>query len=694
MPRDIPLERLRNLGIMAHVDAGKTTLAERLLVFSGRIRRAGEVHDGNTVLDHLPEERRRGITITAAATTVSWTPTTGAQEGVAHRLQLIDTPGHIDFTVEVERSLRVLDGAVFVLDAACGVECQSETVFRQADKHGVPSLVFVNKIDKPGADVDLCVRELRERLGARPALVQLSARGGTVVLDVLRRVALVFEEADRGRTCVPEPLAGEELARVEAARASLVELLAEFDDEVMEGFCAGTEVSTTALERALRKGTLSSAILVVLVGSALKNRGIQPLLDAVVAYLPSPADLPPVMGTNREGAVAVRPHDDEPLVALAFKTVSDRSAGVVSFLRIYAGTLVAGQQVLVSSKGVRERVGRMFLLHAAEREEISEARTGAIVAVTGLRALRTGDTLCAPQHPVVLEAIDAPDPVVEVAIEPRTASDREHLSPAIGRLLVEDPSIRVSTHPETGQMILAGMGQLHLQVVVDRLRSAHDVEVVTGTPRVAYRETVATTARAEWRHVQQNGGAGQFAVVTLVVGPSARGTGVTFVDETVGGVVPREFVPAVEKGVRGAAQRGVFAGHPVTDVVVRLVDGDFHVKDSDAAAFEVAGSRAFQAAVRGAGCVLLEPVAALEVTVPATMVGPVTGDLASRRGLVRGVTPRGSVVVVDGRAPLAATFDYVSRLRGMTGGRGGAMVRVDGYEPVPTALARTLLEAS
>ncbi len=689
MPRDIPLERLRNLGIMAHVDAGKTTLAERLLVFSGRIRRAGEVHDGNTVLDHLPEERRRGITITAAATTVSWTPTTGAQEGVAHRLQLIDTPGHIDFTVEVERSLRVLDGAVFVLDAACGVECQSETVFRQAEKHRVPSLVFVNKIDKPGADVDLCVRELRERLGARPALVQLSARDGTVVLDVLRRVAMVFEE----RTCRLESLAGEELSRVETARASLVELLAELDDEVMEGFCAGTEVSTTALERALRKGTLSSAILVVLVGSALKNRGIQPLLDAVVAYLPSPADLPPVLGTSQDGAVEVRPHDEEPLVALAFKTVSDRSAGVVSFLRIYAGTLVAGQQVLVSSKGVRERVGRMFLLHAAEREEIAEARTGAIVAVTGLRALRTGDTLCAPRHPVVLEAIDAPEPVVELAIEPRTASDREHLSPAIGRLLVEDPSIRVSTHEETGQMILAGMGQLHLQIVVDRLRSAHDVEVVTGTPRVAYRETVATTARAEWRHVQQNGGAGQFAVVTLVVGPSARGTGVAFVDETVGGVVPRELVPAVEKGVRNAAQRGVFAGHPVTDVVVRLVDGDFHVKDSDAAAFEVAGSRAFQAAVRGAGCVLLEPVAALEVTVPATMVGAVTGDLASRRGLVRGLTPRGSAVVVDGRAPLAATFDYVSRLRGMTGGRGGATVRVDGYEPVPTALARTLLEA-
>lgn len=690
MPRDIPIARLRNIGIMAHIDAGKTTCAERVLFLTGRVRAPGEVHEGTAKLDHLPEEQRRGITITAAATTVSWTPRNGLFEGVMHRIQIVDTPGHIDFTIEVERSLRVLDGAVFVLDAASGVECQSETVWRQADRHGVPRLAFINKIDKPGADVDMCVRELREKLGATPVLVHLPSAGGRVLLDVLREVALVFDDE---RTYHVEAVPEAERERVASARAKVVEACAEVDEAVLAQFCGGASPSAIELERVLRKGTLEGRLLVVLCGSALKNRGVQQLLDAIVAYLPSPLDRPPVTGTDDSDVeVARHARDDEPFAALAFKTTSDKSAGFVTFLRVYAGTLSAGQAVLVNPRARRERVARMFLLHADEHEEIGDVGAGAIVAVTGLRGARTGDTLCDPRHPITLEQIRAPEPVVEVAIEPKTAQDRDRLGDAIGKVLAEDPSIRVSTHAETGQLILGGMGELHLEVAVGRLKDEHKVEVTMGKPQVAYRETIGRTARVDYRHVRQSGGPGQYACVTLEVGPSERGTGVTFVDKTTGGVIPKELVPGVEKGVRGAASRGSFAGYPLVDLEVRLVDGAFHAKDSSVAAFEIAGSLAFQSAVREAGPVLLEPLSHVEVTVPEELVGVVVGDLASRRGMVRSVVPRKNVVVVTATAPLSAMFDWVSRLRGMTGGRGSAVMKIDGYAEVPDALARVILE--
>jgi elongation factor G len=663
MPREIPVTRIRNIGIMAHIDAGKTTCAERILYFTGRVRSPGEVHEGTTVLDHLPQERDKGITITSAATTVAWTPRASANEGIEHRLQLLDTPGHIDFTIEVERCLRVLDGAIFVLDAASGVECQSETVWRQADRHRVPRIAFLNKIDKVGADIEMCLADLRDRLGANPVLVTTPGSNGTIV-DVLRQTSISF--SDDGRILETRPTV------VDQAR--LIEACAELDDEVMAAFCAGGAPSPIALERALRKGTLEGLILPVLCGSALKNRGIQQLLDAVVAYLPSPDD-----------------RDDEPFCGLAFKSVSDKNAGLITLVRVYAGTITTGTEIRIMPRDAKERVSRIFRLHANDREDIGFASAGDIVAVSGLRSARTGDTLCAPQARVVLERIEAPEPVVSAAIEPKTAADRDRIDEALARMAAEDPSLKVSTHPETGQTLLAGMGQLHLEIVVDRLNTDHRVNVVMGKPEVAYRETISKAAKADYRFVKQSGGPGQYAVVTLEVAPGARGSGIAFSDRTAGGVIPKEFVPAVEKGVRGAANRGVFAGYPLVDVAIALVDAQFHAKDSSATAFEIAGSLAFQAAAKSAGAVLLEPMTTVEASVPADYTGDVVGDLASRRGLVKNVSPKGNAVVLQGRAPLSAMFDWISRLRGITSGRGSAVVKADGYEPVPEAIAARLL---
>lgn len=688
------ISRLRNIGIMAHIDAGKTTCAERILVFTGRLHASGEVHDGNTALDHLEQERTKGITITAAATTVTWTPAVGAFEGREHQIQLIDTPGHIDFTIEVERSLRVLDGAVFVLDAASGVECQSETVWRQADRHRVPRIAFINKVDKVGADVELCLRDLRERLGASPVLLTLPGSDG-MLLDALRKHAIVFEGEDGRayRTCEAVPA---DRAALEAAHARLVEACAEVDEEVLAAYCASKAATPAALERALRKGTLSGKLLVVLSGSALKNRGIQQLLDAVVAYLPSPADLPPKEGTrpDDDGVVLRAPRDDEPLSALAFKTVSDKNAGLLTFVRVYSGVLSAGSAVAVFPRHGRERVSRMFVIHADQRAEIARAGAGAIVAVTGLGEVRTGDTLCDPKHAICLERIEAPAPVVEIAIEPSSSLDRERLGGALGKMLAEDPSLRVTTHPETGQTILSGMGQLHLEIVVDRLLTEHRVGVRMGEPEVAYKETIRHPARAEHRHIKQSGGgSGQYAIVTLTVAPGPRGSGITFTDETTGGVVPKEFVPAIEKGVLGAASRGVFAGYPVVDVDVRLVDGGFHKTDSTAAAFEIAGSLAFQAAARAGGFELLEPMTTVDVTVPDSLAGTVSGALASRRGIVKSITARGAGVLVVARAPLASMFDWTNHLRSISSGRGSSVTRIDGYDVAPDAVARKVASA-
>jgi elongation factor G len=690
MPRDIvPLvcTRLRNIGIMAHIDAGKTTCAERILFFTGRIRKIGEVHHGNAALDFDPLEQKKGITINAAATSVAWKPMRGPLADVEHRIQIVDTPGHIDFTIEVERSLRVLDGAVFVLDASQGVECQSETVFRQAERHGVPCIAFVNKVDKVGADFDMCLRDVRERLGVAPVAVHVPIGEGAphvVLLDILARTVVRFDEGEVCTEAVPAELS----EIVEARRRAIVEACAEIDAGVLASYCEGRDVDGETLARVLREGTRAKKLLVVTCGSALKNVGVQTLLDAIVTYLPSPIDLPPIRGEHpeRDESIERSASDDEPLAALAFKTVADRGVGFLTYIRVYSGVLEAGASVRVGSSGARERVGRIYLPHADEREEVGSAGAGAIVAVTGLRDVRTGETLSSFASPIVLERITAPEPVVEVAIEPRTADDRDRLSGALARLLFEDPSLRTWVDGESAQTRLRGMGLLHLEVAVEKLARDHRVSVAMGKPQVAYRETIGRSVTAEYRHIKQSGGSGQFACLTLAIAPAPRGSGIAFSDETVGGVVPRDFVPAIEKGIRAAAARGVFAGYPVVDVAVALVDGETHAKDSNAAAFEIAGSLAFQTACKAAGLVLLEPYCVIEVTVPQEHGGDVIGDLGSRRGKVERLFPRGNALVVEAKAPLGATFDYVATLRGFTHGRGTAIVRPDAYEVAPASV--------
>jgi elongation factor G len=686
MPRDIPITRIRNIGIMAHIDAGKTTCAERILFVAGRIHRTGEVHEGDTVLDFDPLERKRGITISAAATSVVWNE---------HRIQIVDTPGHVDFTVEVERSLRVLDGAVFVLDASSGVECQSETVFRQAERHGVPSLAFVNKIDKVGADYAMCLADIRERLGVVPVAIHWPVGEGssqTALLDVVRRKLVRFDPGTNGRTATMHDVPPELLPVLERARRAMFEACAEVDEEVLAAFCEGRDVSPDALVRALRVGTIARRCLVVTCGSALQNVGIPTLLDAIVAYLPSPADLPPVKGEDPEtGAPIARdPTDDAPFAALAFKTVADRT-GTLTYLRIYSGALQAGAPVRLGHAGRRDRVGRVYLPHADAREEVDVAGAGAIVAVTGLRDVRTGETVAAAAAPILLGRISAPEPVVEVSIEPKTNEDRERLSGALARLAFDDPSLHARVDEETGQTRLRGMGPLHLEVAVDKLLRDHRVAVNVGRPQVAYKETIGRSATTSVRHIKQSGGPGQYACITLVVSPAPRGAGITFSDKSAGGVVPREYVPAVEKGIRGAASRGVFAGYQVVDVEISLTDGEAHAKDSSSTAFEIAGSLAFQKACREAGLVLLEPYATIEVTAPEAHGGDVIGDLGARRGIVEGVVARGSVLLISAHAPLAETFDYVASLRGFTRGRGSAVVRPGEYRPAPERVVRSVV---
>ncbi len=675
MPREI-IQRRRNIGIMAHVDAGKTTCAERILFLAGRIRQAGEVHDGDTVLDFHPLERKKGITIQAAATTVKWTPSSGPWAAQQHIVSLVDTPGHVDFTIEVERSLRVLDGAVFVLDGASGVECQSETVFRQAAHHEVPCIAFVNKMDKPGADFDACLVDIEDKLQVRAVPVQLPflrTEGGLAVLDVVTRELVV--ESNGGRTATRLPVPPEAHEAVERARLRAVTVAADHDDVVMRAYCTGNDVGADELALALRKGALARDFLVVTCGAALDDVGIGPLLDAVVTYLPSPRD-----------------RTDEPMSALVFKSTHDRMAGLVTWLRVYSGALRGGEAVVVMRPGegrrARERVGRIFIPDADGREDVDVACAGTIVCATGLDGVRTGDTIADPKAPVALDAIRIPDPVVSVLIEPKTAQDRDRLGPALAKLVACDPSLRARVDEESGQTVLSGMGKLHLDIQVEILATDHGIAVSTGKPRVAYRETIGREAEATYRHKKQSGGgAGQFAVVTLSVRPGERGSGILFVDETKGGSVPKDFVPGVERGIRGAAERGVFTGHPVVDVIVRLVDGETHVKDSSPLAFEIAASHAFRDACRIAGLVVLEPALRIEIATPEAHVGDVLGELASRRAVVREVTPR-----IRARAPIATTFDLVPRLRAITHGRGEAFSTPDGYDIAPADVAKALLE--
>ncbi|WP_412516728.1 elongation factor G [Actinomadura madurae] len=663
----LALTKVRNIGIMAHIDAGKTTTAERILFFTGVSHRIGEVHHGNTALDFMKQERDHGITITSAATTCHWD---------GHTINLIDTPGHVDFTIEVERCLRVLDGAVAVFDGVAGVEPQSETVWRQADRYGVPRICFVNKLDRAGADFARCVGMIRERLGAVPLVMQLpigAEAGFAGVVDLVSERARVWSDGEYAVTGVPPGMAED----VRAWRAALIETVAERDEEAMELYLAGTEPSEEQLHAAVRRLTVASAVTPVLCGSAFKNKGVQPLLDAVVRYLPSPLDVQDVS-------------DDRPLAALAFKIMADRHLGRLTFVRIYSGRLVAGAQVLNSVKERKERIGKIYRMHADAREEIASAGAGDIVAVMGLKQTTTGETLCDAAHPVVLESMDFPAPVIEVAIEPRSKADVERLGAAVQRLSEEDPSFQV--HDEDGQTVIGGMGELHLEILIDRMKEEYGVEANVGRPRVAYRETVRRAVeRVDLTHRKQSGGKGQYAKVQISVEPIEDGY--EFVNRVTGGRIPKEFIPSVDAGCQEAMQTGVLAGHEMTGVRVTLLDGDFHPVDSSELAFKIAGSLAFREAVRRASPALLEPVMAVEVITPEEYLGAVIGDLNSRRGRIEGTGERAGAWTVQALVPLAEMFGYVGHLRGTTSGRGVFTMRFAAYAEVPPAVAETVIAA-
>jgi elongation factor G len=692
MARQVPLEKTRNIGIMAHIDAGKTTTTERILFYTGRTHKMGEVHEGAAVMDWMEQEQERGITITSAATTASWRD---------HRVNIIDTPGHVDFTVEVERSLRVLDGAVAVFDSVAGVEPQSETVWRQADKYRVPRIAFINKMDRIGADFEGSVQTMIDRLGAHPVPVQLpiGAEGDfTGVVDLVNMKAIIYKD-DLGQeweiTDIPADL--EDAAH--QARTELIEAVAEYDDELMEDYLEDKPIEADRLIADIRKATLDISMTPVLCGSAFKNKGVQPLLDAVIDYLPSPLDVPPVQGLagsqvhDGEGTPVTRePSDDEPFAALAFKVMADPYVGKLTYFRVYSGTLKAGGRVLNSVTGRTERVGRILMMHANHREEVEEIYAGDIAAGVGLKQTSTGDTLCAPDAPVVLEAIQFPEPVVHLSIEPRTKADQEKLSVALQRLGEEDPTFQVRTDEETGQTVISGMGELHLEVIVDRLKREFNVEAGVGRPQVAYRETVRSEARhVEGKFIRQTGGSGQYGVVYIDL-ERAPGEGFDFVNKIRGGSVPSEFIPAVEKGIEEALESGVKAGYPMVDVRATLTDGKYHDTDSSEIAFKIAGSLALKEAARRAQPVLLEPVMAVEVVTPEEFIGTVIGDLSSRRGRVEGQEPRGNAVAVKASVPLASMFGYATDLRSSTQGRATYTMQFDRYEEVPQSIAEEIVE--
>jgi elongation factor G len=680
------LQRTRNIGIIAHIDAGKTTTTERILYYTGRLYKMGEVHEGSATMDWMEQERERGITITAAATTCFWRE---------HRINLIDTPGHVDFTVEVERSLRVLDGGVVVFDAVAGVEPQSETVWRQADKYAVPRICFVNKMDRTGASFERTIEMIQERLKAVPVPVQMPIGSEATfkgMVDLIRNVAYIYQD-DLGKIIDEQPVPAALADEVAALREAMVERIAETDEELTVRYLEGEAISAEELKAALRRATLRSQVVPVLCGSALKNKGIQQLLDAVIDYLPSPLDVPPVTGTDpTTGAVVTRTlAPDQPFAALAFKIVADPFVGRLAYIRVYSGRLTAGSYVLNTTKGQRERVGRLLQMHANHREEIQEVWAGDIAAVVGLKNTFTGDTLTAVDAPVVLETIKFPEPVIQQAIEPKTKADQDKMSLALAKLAEEDPTFRVWTDEESGQTNIAGMGELHLEVLIDRMRREYKVEANIGKPQVAYRETITQPVRVEGRYVRQTGGKGQYGHVWLTLEPAGRGEGISFADKIIGGAVPKEFIPAVEKGVIEAAQGGVIAGYPVVDVKVALVDGSYHEVDSDERSFHIAASMAFKEGVRRGKPILLEPVMMVEVVLPEEFLGEVLGDLNARRGHIQSMEVRAGAQVVKAHVPLATMFGYVNTLRSLTSGRATYSMEFDHYEPVPANLAEELI---
>ncbi len=688
MARTHPLDRYRNIGIMAHIDAGKTTTTERILYYTGKSYKIGEVHEGTATMDWMVQEQERGITITSAATTCFWNDRQGNQ----HRINIIDTPGQVDFTLEVERSLRVLDGAVTVFDSVAGVEPQSETVWRQADKYGVPRICFVNKMDRIGADFFRCVDMIIDRLGAVPLVTQLPIGVESDfqgIIDLIRMKGVVWEAESLGAKFHDVDIPANLAKQADEYRHKLVEQAVEQDEAALEAYLEGHEPDPDTLRRCIRKGTVAGKFVPVLCGSAFKNKGVQPLLDAVVDFLPSPLDLPPVVGVGMHSNEPMerKSSDDEPFAALAFKIMTDPFVGSITFVRIYSGILSSGTSVLNSVKDERERVGRMLQMHANHREDIKETRAGDIVALAGLKNTTTGDTLCDPAKPIVLERMEFPQPVIEVAVEPKTKGDQEKMGVALNRLAQEDPSFRVSVDSESGQTIIKGMGELHLEIIVDRMKREFKVDANVGAPQVAYRETITRTVEHDYTHKKQTGGAGQFARVKIRFEPLPPGSGFEFENAVVGGSVPREYVPGVEKGLNLAKESGVIAGFPVIDFKATLIDGAYHEVDSNVLTFDIAARACFREGMPKAGPKLLEPVMRVEVVTPEEYMGDVIGDLNSRRGQINGMDSRGNARVINAMVPLANMFGYVNTLRSMSQGRAQYTMHFDHYEQVPQAVA-------
>ena len=692
MPRHTPLERLRNIGIMAHIDAGKTTTTERVLFYTGRVHRMGEVHEGAATMDWMEQEQERGITITSAATTCAW-----LRNGSTFRINIIDTPGHVDFTAEVERSLRVLDGAIAVFCAVGGVEPQSETVWRQADRYRVPRIAFVNKMDRVGADFEQVVTMMRERLGANAHPVQYPLGEGelfTGVVDIVTRRSIIYED-DLGSRFSYGPVPDSMAEVIAACRHELIEAAVEHDDELLEKYLAGEELTEEELRRAIREATLRGAIFPVFCGSAFRNKGIQALLDGVIDYLPSPIDIPPVEGHYRPAgrfSETREVSDDAPFTALAFKIATDPYVGRLTFFRVYSGSLPSGSYVLDATRGRRERVGRILQMHANKREERQEVFAGDIAAVIGLKGVRTGHTLCHPDHPIILESMEFPEPVIAVAIEPKTRADQDKLSQGLAKLADEDPTFRVRSDQETNQTIISGMGELHLEIIVDRLRREFRVGANIGRPQVAYRETIVGSAtKVEGRFVRQTGGRGQYGHVVINVEPAPKGAGFVFEDRIVGGRIPKEFIGPVERGVRDAMSSGAVAGYPLIDIKVELVDGSYHDVDSSEMAFRIAGSMALREGVRRARPVLLEPVMDVEVVTPGDYMGDIMGDLSSRRGRVGGMTERAGARVIGASVPLGEMFGYSTSLRSMSQGRAVYTMQFSHYDQVPRSKSEEIV---
>ena len=688
MPRKYPIERTRNFGIIAHIDAGKTTCSERVLFYTGVSHKIGEVHTGDTVMDWMEQERERGITITSAATTAFWTPTyRKGDKNFEYNLNLIDTPGHIDFTIEVKRSLRVLDGAVVVFDGVAGVEPQSETNWHYADEYKVPRICFINKLDRMGANFEKSLASIRDRLTKNAIAMQLpigAEANFSAVVDLLVNKAYEFQ-GDHGEKIVEVPIPEDMKAEVEKRRKELIEKIAEQDDAVMEKYLGGEEPTLEELKTAMRKGVISNDIVPVLTGSAPKNKGVQFMLDAVVDFLPSPLDIPPAKTIDPQtGEDVIREQkDDAPLSGLAFKIATDPYVGTLAFFRNYSGTLKRGSYVLNTSKGETERVGRIVRMHANEREEVEEVYAGEIVALVGLKSTTTGDTLCDPDHPVLLEGISVPEPVIGIRIEPKTKADQEKMGVALHKLTEEDPTFRVAGDPETGETIISGMGELHLEIIVDRMKREFGVEANVGRPQVAYKETIMGEARAEGKYIKQSGGRGQYGHCWLRLKPRERGAGFEFVEEIKGGSIPKEFIPAIQKGVKEALDKGILAHYPVVDVEVTVDDGSYHDVDSSEAAFKIAGSMAFQAAAQMAKPVILEPIMKVQVLVPSDFIGEVTGNLNSRRGRIESMEDRANIRVIDAKVPLSEMFGYATELRSMTQGRANFSMEFDRYDTVP-----------